>query len=662
MPHHSIPTPLFAVYLAFAVWLFGAAGAALQGKRTSHPLGASLMGAGGLLVVWGAVFGLHESAVWQAPYPIFFGVAPLANSLDSLSAVFLLILGVVATACALYSPAYLDHLKDRVNPGLYWACVFMLLISMAEVVLSANAMTFMIFWELMSLSSVALVASDQSNNRAPKAALIYMGATRAATALLAGGFLWMHSLSGSWEFARWSLVDTRFLPPSLLIFLGLAIKAGVWPFHLWLPYAYPAAPTPVAALMSGVVSKVAIYALVRLLVYGGIGNELFAYAVLFLGTVSAFWGVLFALAQKDLKKLLAFSSIENIGLITMGVAVSLLSRVYHLPDLAALALAAALLHCVNDSMFKSLLFLGSGAVHVGAGTRNLEQLGGIVKKMPWTSVFFLIGSASICSLPPFNGFVSKWLLYQALLLLAGDSQSLVVRAIALACVGVLALVGGLALACFTRAVGIGFLGRARMHAVERSREVPSGMLCAQGALACLCLLFGMAAPLVLTLLQPACATAAGAPVNIAGSFTIPLPVLAALLAGGGLVAYVLFLRGRHAGVREYITWECGYGDLPVRTEETASSFAEPIEHIFGSILGYRIDLVITGKDRRHFPERVKEETRQESLLESRVYGPLIEAIDWLSKRFTRIQTGSIHLYLLYMLLTLVLLMTVGTQL
>ena len=651
---------MLPLYLSLGLWTAGAVLALCLGRKAASILYSVLLFAGSVSLVVASAAGAGGDVLLQGPEPIYFAVAPLVNRVDSLACLFLGLLGAVGAGAAAFSPGYLAHLKDRINTGSYWACLFLFMLAMAEVVLSANAVTFLVFWEVMSLSSVALVAADQANKKAPQAALIYLGATRIATALLAGGFLWLHALTGSWTFGDWRLSREPYLGASVLVFLGLMIKAGVWPFHLWLPYAHPAAPTPVSALMSGVMIKIAIYALVRLLVLGEAVSGPFLYVVLVMGTVSAFWGVLFALTQRDLKRLLAYSSIENVGLILMGIAVCLYCKGTGLPEVAAIALAAALFHCINHGLFKSALFLGAGSVDAGAGTRDLEQLGGLAGRMRFTTACFLVASAALCALPPFNGFASKWLLYQSLFRLASLPGSPVTHALALACIGVLSLVGGLAVACFTRAVGIGFLGRPRVHFVERAHEGSAGMVGSQLFLASTCLVLGIAAGPALKAFQPVCAALAQVPIDVSSAFTVPVTVTFVLLLAFVLAAVLLVLGP--AAKRKYKTWECGYGELSSRAQATAQSFAQPIEHIFSPVLQYTTMLKITGKDRRHFPEHVKVESSFVSLLESRIYLPAINAIEWASKRLAAIQAGSIHLYLLYMLVTLILLVSAGAKL
>ncbi|MGO8672440.1 MAG: proton-conducting transporter membrane subunit [Capsulimonadaceae bacterium] len=383
---------------------------------------------------------------------------------------------------------------------------------MALVVLAANVQTFFVAWELMSLSSFLLVATDHQPLETRQAALVYLGSMRIGTAFLAGGFLWAHALTRSWSFADWHLAGMAALGPGLLILAGLGVKAGMWPFHLWLPIAHPAAPSPVSALMSGVMVKVAVAVMVRLfIVDSAFVHPAFGYVLLALGTIGALWGVLFALLQHDLKRLLAFHTVENVGLILMGAGLSLVAARLGLTLVSQLALAAALFHVLNHALFKSLLFLGAGAVDNGAGTRELGKLGGLGKRMPWTYACFVLGAAAICGLPPFNGFASEWLLYQGFLHLGEGPAPAILRFGGLLLIAWIALVGALAAACFIKAIGVVFLGRARSIDAEHAHEAGAGMRLSQALLAAGCAVLGLATPIVLRVLQPIVASAATSP-------------------------------------------------------------------------------------------------------------------------------------------------------
>lgn len=650
------------LWAALVLGLSGCGLSAVYGHKISRTLIAAILLVASTALFLAALSGWTADFTWQAPSPIFFGVAPMVVRMDKLAAIFLTLLATVTFCVSLFSPGYLKHLSDRLNSSLYWFCVFTFVISMALVVLAANAMTFLIFWETMSLSSAALVAADHNNAGARKSALIYLGATRIATALLAGGFLLAHALSGSWSFADWRLGAATSVVPSVLILAGLSIKAGAWPFHIWLPYAHPEAPTPVSALMSGVMIKVALYAIIRLFLFHGAALPAFGVALLVIGAISAFWGVLFALVQHDLKRLLAYHSVENVGIILMGIGLALYGTSLLLPWVVSLGTAAALFHSINHGLFKSLLFLGAGTIDASAHTRDLSHLGGLAKSMPATMLFFVIGSAAICALPPLNGFASKWLIYQALFHLACEAHSAVSAGLSCAAIGLLALVGALAVACFTKAIGVSFLGRPRSREAEGSHEGTPAMLLSQGILAGACVLLGALAPSIASLLLPLPGGVNGAVPSGEPLIALPMLPLAVGFAALVCVVYVLALGGRRDhGVRVCRTWECGFGQLSPRMQVTATSFAHPIAKIFRSVLLYETAFEITGGDRRHFPKRIKAETATASLLETVIYLPLIALVRRVGRQTTRLQAGSVHLYLLYMLITAVMLLVLGAS-
>jgi hydrogenase-4 component B len=649
---------------ALLLWLL-AAGIGLAQRRSIGLLSALFLGAGSGLLLLASSAG---DGVIALPRPWFLGVAALRFVADPLSRWFLAIIGLVGIAVALFSPGYLLHLRQRVSPGFYWAALASLMASMTLVVLAANAIAFLVAWEVMALSSFALVAADHEQHSVRHAALVYLGATRAGTAFLMGGFLWAHLLTGSWEFSAWRIAGPAALGPALLILVGLGVKAGCWPFHLWLPVAHPAAPAPVSAVMSGVMIKTAIYAMARLLVVGTgypQGASLQAPALgpilLALGAVSAFWGVLFALLQEDLKRLLAYSTVENVGIILMGLGLSMVARHLGLVLLSQVALAAALFHTLNHALFKSLLFLGAGTVDARTHTRDVERLGGLIHRMPWTGACFILGSAAICALPPQNGFASEWLLYQSFVGLAQGAPSAGTRLVGLLLVGWLALVGALALACFAKAVGIVFLGRARSRPAERAREGIPSMVAAQLLLALACGGLGLAAPAMLSALGWLAEPAAGGAASLARVWTLPMPLLLlALAATVAMLAGWMTALSEARPVRRYITWECGFGDLGPRTQYTGTSFAQPIARMFGAVYHYSVKLQVEGRDRRHFPDGVTSELIYETYLETRIYRPLLRLVRTVSETVVmRLQAGSIHQYLLYMAVALGLLLWLG---
>lgn len=595
------------------------------------------------------------------PFPLFLADASFSFLIDPLSRWFLIIIGIVGIPVVLFSPGYLHHLRHRVYLGFVWSAFALLMISMVGVVLSANALVFLIAWEVMALSSFALVISDHEQRDIRRSAFIYLGATRTGTAFLMAGFIWAHQLTGSWVFSEWVLSGSSALGPALLIFIGLATKAGSWPFHLWLPIAHPAAPAPVSAIMSGVMIKIAIYAMVRLFVVGNHFEVASLGSILLIfGAISAFWGIIFALLQHDLKRLLAYCSVENIGIIMMGLGVSILGKNINSPLLAQLGLAAALFHTLNHAIFKALLFLGTGAVDARTHLRDMDKLGGLIHKMPWTAGAFVIGSAAICALPPLNGFASEWMLYNGFFGIAQNGTSVAMRLSGLVLMGWLGLIGALAIACFIKAVGVVFLGNPRSKEAENAREVSKGMVGAQVFLVLMCIGLGISAPSILSELGKI-TVQLGNTSQPESVWTIPIALIAILLIlTVGLLALWMSKLSKTNPARKFITWECGFGDLGPRTQYTAASFAQPISHIFGAIYSYALEVTTKGKNRRHFPETVDAQTTHEAYLETKFYIPLLKSISRISGIFLmRLQAGSIHQYLIYMALVLALLLWIG---
>jgi hydrogenase-4 component B len=406
---------------------------------------------------------------------------------------------------------------------------------------------------------------------------------------------------------------------------------------------------------------VAIYAMIRLLIMNDCISLAIGYVALTLGIISAVWGVLFGLMEHDLKRLLAYSTVENIGLLIAGIGMTLLCKCTAHPLIAMFALTGVLFHAVNHGLFKSLLFLGAGSVDTQAHTRDLGFLGGLAKSMPWTMTCFLIGSVAICALPPLNGFASKWLLYQSFFQLSFQSDSIIDRAIALSLIGVLSVVGALSLAMFAKAAGIGFLGRPRSDSANKVKECTPGMIAAQLILASACIFLGVWVTPVLHQLNPICSVGLHYSRDAASLFTIPQMAMSVI----GIITVALILKlvlVNQPDVRKYVTWDCGYGELPARAEETGSSFSQPIGAIFSVILQYRISTEIKGRDRRHFPELIHTDVHRLSFLEHYVYRPGIAGLQWLSRSLVKLQTGSIHVHLLYVFMTMLILVCVGISL
>ncbi len=647
--------------VAFGCFASGMLCSILQGRKTSNLFCSSLLFAGCLYLVIPAITCYPQSVEFISGWS-FGGLAPFADRLDPLASMFLLLLGVVGCCTAVFSPGYLQHLKGRFHPGIYWFSLFTFMLAMAQVIMVDNAVTFLVFWELMALSSVALVLTDHMSQPSRNAALIYLGATRISTSFLLTGFVWLHALTGSWRFVDWQASNPNFVGPFIVLFLGLCIKAGVWPFHLWLPYAHPEAPAPVSALMSGIMVKIAIYAMLRF--FGSAAAPLMPVAciAIALGVVSSFWGILFALMERNLKRLLAYSTVENIGLIVLSLGLALLAKAEGLTLVGSIAIAAVLFHCINHAAYKSMLFLAAGSVVAAAHSKDLVQLGGLNKGMKWTSMAFLIGAMSICALPPLNGFASKWLVYQGIFqFVVCDGRNPLTRAVALGAIGLLSMVGALSIASFSKAFGLGFLGRARSRAAELAVEPSPGTVFAQLSLVAPCVVLGLMAPYAVQLLSPIASSIM--PGYAATSvFTLPQPQLFVALAVLIPVAYVIALAGNNPRLKRYLTWDCGYGPLSVRNLIGPSSYSRPLGDLFRPILQYKVTSQIKGRDRRHFPELITVEAKTISLIANLIYLPAMRAVDAAGRGLIRLQTGSIHVHLLYVFATLLILVIVGTHL
>jgi len=576
--------------------------------------------------------------------PLYLGLAPLSFASDSAGCIFLLLLCALTVAFSILSPTYLAG-KSSSEQFLFWTCSLIFIASMSGVIFSSNAILFLVCWELMSLSSAALVASELLTKNTARASLIYLSATKIATTFIVSGFLFAHNLFHSWNFADWQLTRSDALVPALLIAIGCLVKSGIWPFHIWLPYAYPAAPAPVAGLMSGIMIKIPIFVLINLLICKEQSSLWIPVLLLSLGSISTLWGMIFALVQTDLKKILAYSSVENIGLIMVALGACQLSRFFHQESLASLFLTAAIFHILNHGIFKSLLFFGVGAIYQKTHSSNLQDLGGLAKKMPGTFLFFLLGILALCSLPPSNGFCSKWLIYQGLFQFV-TSFNIVISFSAILIICVLIIAGALSLANMTKVVAVVFLGRPRTRLAQNATECSEWMLASQGILACICIFQGLFAPQVCKFLTGSLSLIDFSCIDLFKFSVFGIIVL--------ICIYISFLK-QSGRSKIYSTWECGFGPLTGRMQLTSQSFAQPIANLFGILLRYKITAEVSGVDRRHFPDKVVAESSSQSLLEARVYTPLVRLVTWLGAHINRLQAGSIHIYLFYLLITLIVL-------
>ncbi len=655
---------------AIAVMLCAGALAFAAGARASriNDLYFLLLGASGTLALTAGLGGLMASTPPATTLPFGLPWLPWHVRLDALSGFFLLLIGLVSIAVALFGPSYVRGLAHGRDPlSVLGGFTGLFVAGMLTVVLADDAFLFMVAWELMSVASYFLVAfqHEQAANR--RAALLYLLMAHIGGLCILLGFGVLAAFGHGFDFdsLRNALPPTPWTTVAFaLAFIGFGMKAGLVPLHAWLPEAHPAAPSHISALMSGVMLKVAVYGFIRFVF--DLNGDLhwgWGVAVLTIGSASALMGALFAVVQTDLKRLLAYSSVENVGIVFIGLGLSLvfLSTGHRL--LGVIALVAALYHALNHALFKSLLFLGAGAVLHSSHERDLEHMGGLLRRMPWTGLFFLIGCLSIAALPPFNGFVSEWLTFQSALQ-AWQLDSGVLRSLLPIAVAILALTGALTAAAFVKVYGVAFLGRARSRRIRRAREVSLGMRAAQAWLAVLCLLLGVLPMPVVALIDAvprqllgiglAQATRHGwlwlTPVAPAtASYAAPLILLC--LAFAWWLVRMLLGRARLRRPRRSDAWDCGFAPPDARMQYSATAFAQPIRRVFGVL--FRIDESIqndsgTSRYRLQIADRAWES----------FYVPVARAVQAASRRVTWLQSGSIRVYLGWSLATLLILLWV----
>jgi hydrogenase-4 component B len=602
------------------------------------------------------------SRAWDVPYGSF------TIELDALSAWFVVpILGLSALG-AVYGWQYLLHDADRKPLGKTWFHYNVLVAAMLVVVVARNGVLFLVAWEIMALSSFFLVVYKDEDERVRAAGRTYLIASHLGTAFLLAFFVLLGRDAGSLEFSQisaWVRHGVGFSTGTagalfVLAIIGFGTKAGFMPMHVWLPEAHPVAPSHVSAVMSGVMIKTGIYGILRALTFLGAPPEWWGWVLIGIGVTSGVLGVLNALAQHDLKRLLAYHSVENIGIIALGMGTGLLGIALHEPAAVALGFAGALLHVVNHAVFKGLLFLGAGAVIHSTGSGEIERLGGLARRMPVTAVTFLIGAIAISGLPPLNGFVSEFLIYVSAFdeqLLGGANGGVP----ALLVIGSLALIGGLAAACFSKAFGIVFLGVPRTEQAEQAGPAGWLMRIPMVALAAACVLIAVFAVPILNSLHGAVATVAQQPperLPAAGSDAAAAvsPVVAGVLLFFGATAVLVIVRLallRNREVGRSPTWDCGYAAPSKRMQYTASSFAEPLTAFFAPLFGNRRKVQ---RAEGLFPADASFESHPYDVFFRRLFGPAFRGAGWLMRQLSWLQGGSVNWYVLYIAATILVLL------
>ncbi len=637
--------------------------------------------------------------------------------LDGVAAFFMLLLGIVSFSVSIYSIAYsrMSHShkgQDASSPATFGFLFNVFILSMMLVIVSNNAFFFLLFWEIMSIVSfLCIVLSGKDGGAAADStaaskfttSLLYLVMTHAGTAFITALFLIMFAQTGSFSFdsfADWSssssasaattpqvlnIKNTAFI----LGFIGFGIKAGMVPFHTWLPKAHPLAPSNISALMSGAMIKMAIYGLVRMLLdLNSIGTSLdhawWGVLMIAFGSASSVVGVLYAVVSNDIKRTIAFSSVENMGIIFIGLGLSVVFLAYGLTTSHGLAILASMLHAANHAFFKSLLFMGAGSVESRTHTVNMEKLGGLAKKMPYTSLTFLIGSISIAGLPPFNGFVSEWLTMQSLLFTSQIPSTLLQISLGFASLA-FALSIGTSVAVFVKLFGMSFLARARSSLSSSAREVPKLMIFGKSILALLCILFGILPATGINLISSAFdIESADRQLGIFGtlelqknsennfaSLSMPSIVVMMLSFGAATAGFVYAVRRRRrvedifktattpASSSPALTWYSGYQKAgSSRNEYSAASFSQPIQVVFRMLYKTKTNITRTYYSEAN-PYLRKSTTVQNTsvdIFETYFYTPMISATIFILDKIRKIQTGKVNAYLLYIMFTLILLL------
>lgn len=604
-----------------------------------------------------------------------FAVPFVAVSLqmDKLSAFFVLCLAVVVFCVSLYAMGYTRRVISQRSNGVYGFLYGLFIISLLWVLTAENTLFFYIAWEMMSVLSFFMVAwhADKAENK--KAATTYIIMTHLAAAFLLAAFLMLYQHTGSFSvFADSSGMSAEVKNIVFLFFIvGFGTKAGILPFHIWLPYAYPAAPGSISALMSAIMSKTAVYGVVRFVFFNlEIGQTWWGALLLIMGLLSAVLGSAYAFVQTDIKRLLAYSSIDNIGIVFMGLGISAMSHTAGNHTGAFIGMVASLFHSFNHALFKGSLFLSAASVETAAKTRDMNRLGGLIKTMPRTGVLLLCGGLSVAALIPFNGFVSEWMTYRAIFT-AVTIQSEGLNILYLVAIAGLAMTGALAVAAYVKLFGIVFLGKPRSAQAEEASEVSPAMIVANGLLTAMCLMVGVFPVTIIQIISKIAMDLYPSnpmiPVQTSSwyqpvSFTVSVDKIAPLLAIFALISILtvtillILPLAKNRPVRRCVTWDCGYPKLTPSMQYSATGFSKPIVIVLRMVFRPLRKKTVTGSHPYH-PQGIDYDTAAYSFVETNLYKPFTRAVYSAANRMQSIvQTGSVRRYLGYIFFLLLLLM------
>ncbi len=600
--------------------------------------------------------------------------------IDNLSAFFLILTGLITLIVSVYSLTYMKRFFYIKNVGVFGAFYNLFILSMLLLTTSDNILLFLLFWELMSLFSYFLVIYEHENEEAQRAGKTYIIMTYTGTAFITAAFVLIAYFSKSFEL---SAITPSLIPKNysnliyVFLLIGFGTKAGIIPMHIWLPYAYTEAPSNIASIMSAVMKKLSIYGLLRIMFYVLPENAMWwGVLTLIIGTISAVFGIAYSAASTiNIKRLLSYSSIENMGIIFCGIGIMLIARASGNSFLLSLSLTGVLIHTLNHALFKSLLFMGAGAIRFATGTRNMEKLGGLIKKMPLVSIFVFTGCLAIVAVPPLNGFASEYIIFQSIInsilwfLPSGEFSMVLLFVIVAAC---LALTGALVVFSYVKFFGISFLGMPRSYEAENAREPEKPMLAAMGISALLCILSGIGFKQVVRLID----SVSGDLINIKllstdwslsaflhyplenGSLSVSFSLLFVLiLLSSALVTVLVITARRRTSVQSYNTWDCGYTKLNPKMQYSATGFSKSVRIIFRGLFKPNRDLVITEGTGPYFIKKANYNVSTEKVIEKYLYKPFVSGIVNFSRKIRfKIQTGSIHAYLMYFFCVLILML------
>jgi len=665
----------FSFFASLLLFACGAAGSLIFRKND-----AAANFCGNAFAIAGSIAGLISSLLvlmfdssFACGMGSFLPLLSFSFNVDKLSAFFIFTISLISLFASLYAMGYVVHFYKKYDVGALGFFYNTFIAGMMMVVSANHALFFLIVWEVMSLSSYFLVIYENKEKRNVKAGSVYFVMTHIGTAFIMLSFLLLYAATGSLDFSviKENIVNIRPVIKNLvfgLALVGFGTKAGMIPLHIWLPGAHPAAPTHVSALMSGVMIKTGVYMFIRIFV--DMMSDVpvwWGMVIVIAGAVSALLGVLYALTEHDIKRLLAYHSIENIGIILLGLGSALIFLALGMKPFAALGLVAALFHTLNHATFKALLFLGAGAVISETHTRNMEAYGGLIKQMPQTAFFFLVGAMAISALPPFNGFFSEWLTFQSLF--AGiRSLDITVQGVFILAVGALAFTGGLAAACFVKVFGATFLARPRSEEARHAGEVALSLRTGMAALAVLSLLFGLFSGTVAHLLSEVVhslpvfnSTEAAFTANASlfkfndnfASVSLPL-IFVSLVSVTAAVFFLVHILTKSRKVRLGCTWDCG-AHLTPRMEITATGFSRSIITVFRGILQptqqYQIEYM--DAEIRYFTKANRVRLEIKDIYSSYFYSPMQDLVAKISEYVKQIQGGNINIYVLYIFMILI---------